>query len=48
VWADPQLTDPAKQVYEITEDSPARKLGFVSFPMHRWGLTGEVARAWNK
>jgi hypothetical protein len=46
VWADPLLTDPEKQAYQIPEDSPARKLGFVSFPTNQWGLTGEVASAW--
>jgi hypothetical protein len=45
-WADPLLTDPEKQAYQIPEDSPARKLGFVSFPTNQWGLTGEVASAW--
>jgi hypothetical protein len=46
VWADPLLIDPAKQVYQISEDSPARKLGFVSFPMNQWGMIDAVARAW--
>jgi hypothetical protein len=36
--ADARFLDPAKGDYRVAEDSPARRLGFVNFPMDRFGV----------
>ncbi|MCC2684506.1 MAG: peptide-binding protein [Paenibacillaceae bacterium] len=38
VFADPLFTDPAARNFTVAPDSPALRVGFVNFPMDRFGL----------
>lgn len=48
VWADPLLCDPAKEHFELQDQSPARKLGFEAFSVADAGPRSEVASVWKQ
>ena len=45
VYGDAMFVDPAKGDYRVRDASPARKLGFRSFPMDRFGVLTAALRA---
>lgn len=38
LWGDPHFIDPAKGDYRVSDDSPAKKMGFKNFPMDQFGV----------
>jgi len=45
--ADPMFTNPAQDIYQPANASPARQLGFESLPFEKIGLQG-IERSWKK
>ena len=45
VTGDAQFVDPARGDYDVRSGSPARAVGFVNFPMDRFGVTDPQLRA---
>jgi hypothetical protein len=43
--ADAQFVDPAQGVYRVKEGSPALALGFVNFPVDRFGVQRPALKA---
>ena len=45
IVADARFVDPARGDFRVTDDSPARKLGFENFPMDQFGVVSARLRA---
>ena len=45
IVADAQFVDPAQGDYRVKEESPALSLGFVNFPMDRFGVQRPALKA---
>jgi hypothetical protein len=45
IVADAQFVDPAQGDYRVREGSPALSLGFVNFPMNRFGVQRQTLKA---
>lgn len=47
-FADPRFADPARLLFNLLDDSPALKLGFVNIQLNQWGPAGDLTSAWKE
>ena len=48
IRSDPLFVDPARGDYRVQNNSPARKIGFENFPMHKFGLREDYENRWQQ